>query len=40
MIVISFGRWNSASGHSFVRTRIYWKGYKWTPFCHIRKRYE
>lgn len=39
MIIISLGRWFSASGRFFIRTRIYWRG-RWTPFCRIRKRYR
>lgn len=38
MIVIEFGRW-SEKGTRFLRhTRIYAKGYKWTPFCRVTKR--
>lgn len=40
MIIINFGRWNHAAGRFFVLKRIYWKGYKWTPFCRVKKRYE
>ena len=39
MIVIRFGRWSSQAGMFFVCERIYWKGWKWTPFCRVRKRY-
>lgn len=37
---IAFGRWSSASGRWFTRTRIYWKGWKWTPFVCVRWRYR
>lgn len=40
MIVLSFERWNSAAGKWFVRTRIYHKGYIWTPFVRIRRRWS
>jgi len=39
MIVVNFGTWHSSSGRCFTRTRIMWKGYKWTPFCRIRWRH-
>jgi hypothetical protein len=39
MIVISFGRWSSASGIWFTRERIY-RGGRWTPFCRISWRYK
>jgi hypothetical protein len=38
MIVLSFGRWDSASGSIFIRERLYHNG-KWTPLCRIRFRY-
>lgn len=37
MIIISFGKWNTAAGRWYIRERIY-VGYKWTPFCKIRRR--
>jgi hypothetical protein len=36
---ISFGRWSSASGPLFIRKRIYWHGYRWTPFVRVFWRY-
>lgn len=39
MIFISFGRWSSSHGRWFTRERIYWKGYRWTPFVRISWRY-
>lgn len=38
MIVICLGRWDHAAGRFFTLTRIYRRG-RWTPFCHIKKRY-
>jgi len=40
MIIISFGKWSTAAGRWFIRERIYINGYKWTPFCKIRRRYR
>lgn len=39
MILLSFGRWSSASGPLFIRKRIYWNGTKWTPFVRVFWRY-
>jgi hypothetical protein len=39
MLWISFGIWQTASGPIFIRKRIYWNGYKWTPFVRIFWRY-
>lgn len=39
MIVPSFGRWQHAAGRRFCRTRVYLRGYIWTPFVRIRLRY-
>ena len=39
MISISFGSWSSASGAIFVRKRIYWHGFRWTPFVRVFWRY-
>lgn len=36
---ISLGCWSLSSGRVFVHERIYYKGYKWTPFCKISWRY-
>ena len=36
---VALGRWSSASGRWFTRERIYWKGWKWTPFVRVRRRY-
>jgi len=38
MIIISFGKWFSSYGRWFVRERILFKGYIWTPFCKIKLR--
>lgn len=35
MIWISFGKWNGAVGRFFIRRRLYWKKYKWTPFVWV-----
>lgn len=40
MIVVAFGRWSGSAGRLFIRRRIYWKGYRWTPFVHIARRYR
>lgn len=40
MIWFSFARWSHAAGQRFVRDRIYWKGYRWTPLVSIRWRYR
>lgn len=40
MIFIAFGRWSNAAGSWFIRERILWRGYRWTPFVRIRWRYE
>ena len=37
---ISLGRWNRKSGWFFVSTRIYFRGYIWTPFAKLTKRYQ
>jgi hypothetical protein len=39
MILIRFGRWSHAAGRFFVWDRIYWKGWKWTPFCRVKRRH-
>ena len=39
MIIISFGKWSSSSGSIFKYQRIYWNGYKWTPFVKVSFRY-
>ena len=39
MILPRFGRWSSASGALFIWKRIYWHGWRWTPFCRIFWRY-
>jgi hypothetical protein len=39
MIIIRFGRWNGGADSRFIYERIWWKGYKWTPFVRIRCRY-
>lgn len=40
MPFVALGEWSSAHGRWFTRTRIYWKGYKWTPFVRVRWRYR
>lgn len=40
MFWISFGRWNHSAGHFFIQERIYRKGYIWTPFVRVRRRYS
>lgn len=39
IILIRFGRWSHLAGRWLVWDRIYRKGYKWTPFCRVRRRY-
>jgi hypothetical protein len=41
MIVLSLERWDFAAGRWFVRTRVYFRGYIWTPLCkiYLRKTY-
>ena len=39
MIVVGFGRWSSKATRKYVYRRIYLKGYKWTPFCKLERRY-
>lgn len=36
---ISFGRWNHSAGRWLVLKRYFWRGYRWTPFVRISKRY-
>ena len=36
---ISFGKWSNAGGPYFCAWRWYWKGYRWTPFVKLTKRY-
>lgn len=40
MIWINFAKWNNSAGRFLTWERVYRKGYIWTPFCHIRKRYN
>ena len=40
MIFVALGRWSSAHGRWFTRERIYYKGYRWTPFVHVSWRYR
>ena len=40
MIFVALGRWNRAAGRWFIRERIWWRGYRWTPFVRARWRYE
>ena len=38
IIIPRFGRWNSHHSRHFVFERVWWRGYKWTPFCKMRLR--
>ena len=38
MIIIKFGRWCSAHLVWLSYERIYYKGYRWTPFCRVEWR--
>lgn len=38
IIIPRLGRWNHCASQRFTWTRIWWKGYRWTPFCHVRLR--
>jgi len=38
MIALSLKKWNHSAGKIFILDRIYYHGYKWTPFCIIRIR--
>jgi len=40
MVTVAFGRWSDCAGRFFTLKRIYYKSYKWTPFCRIKKRYK
>ncbi len=40
MLWVAFGRWSSSSGNWFIRTRIYSRRGKWTPFVRVRWRYS
>lgn len=39
MYLIRFGRWNRAAGRWLVWERLWWRGYKWTPFCKVGLRH-
>ena len=39
-ITISFNKWDGKSARFFRYRRIYYNGYKWTPFCWTEKRYN
>jgi hypothetical protein len=39
MYFINFAKWNHSYGRIFALTRIYYKGYKWTPFIKVEFRY-
>lgn len=39
MILVSFGRWGSSAGRWLSWKRIYWRGFRWTPFCRVKRRY-
>ena len=40
MYWLSFKKWDSSHGIFFVYERAYIRGYKWTPFIRVRKRYK
>jgi len=40
MIGINFNKWSGSSGRFLKCKRIYFKGYIWTPFIRMRKRYK
>jgi hypothetical protein len=40
MLFISFGRWGHKGGRFLVWERIWWRGWRWTPFCRVKKRYD
>ena len=40
MLSIRFGRWSALYDRHLVFRRIYWRGYKWTPFCCVSLRRE
>lgn len=40
MISVSFERRSSAHGCWFTRQRIYWRGWRWTPFVRVSWRYR
>lgn len=39
MILLSFGRWSTMDGSFLSWKRIYVRGYRWTPFCWVTRRY-
>ena len=39
MILLSFGRWQDKANRFLKWKRIYIKGYIWTPFCRVARRY-
>ena len=38
-MLIRLGRWDRAAGRWFIWRRIWWGGYRWTPFCRVTLRY-
>ena len=40
MILPRLGKWNRYSARRLSWKRIWWKGYKWTPFCRVHWRYR
>ncbi|MCK5602140.1 hypothetical protein KAR91_09730 [Candidatus Pacearchaeota archaeon] len=40
MIWINFGKWTGSSGKFFSSARILRKGFIWTPFIRVKKRYD
>lgn len=40
IIVLQFGRWGRKSNKFLIYDRLYIKGYKWTPFCWVGKRFS
>mgnify|MGYP000967486580 CR=1 FL=1 len=39
MLLLNFGRWDSAAGKIFIRERLYLHGYKWTFLVRTKFRY-
>lgn len=39
MILLSFGKWSTMGGSFLFWKRIYVRGYRWTPFCRMKRRY-
>lgn len=39
VIWLSFGRWAASAGRWLIWDRLYWRGYRWTPFCRVSLRH-